>query len=204
MPIANSETITLGVIRDKLASLINRRAKAYEASIRKGHIIPHYAEKIRAIKALRAQLMASDGWELQSNLRWIHAMKGDLLLILPAEFHSDEKQKRYRKHMLDLIGFCEDLLNCKPLFSTINPTFMLFKKTVRVKGTVFADRFGCSEKYFAQHIKDHDLVVIWETGEFVGVKDGNAEEWSVPKTQLITVSNTPASGRAISGRGVVS
>jgi hypothetical protein len=177
---ANND-IMLGIIRSKLLHFINRREKAYQSIVNKGQTVPDYSSKISAINDLRVQLKASEGWSLESNLNWIHAMNDKLIKILPSEFNDDPKQKRYRKHMLDLVSYCEDLFNSKPMFQNLIPTTMP-EKIVKVKSTVLPARFGCSEDYFNAHIKDQDLTVLWATHEFMGVKDGTGEEWSVPKS----------------------
>jgi hypothetical protein len=105
------------IIREKLLSLINRRERAYKSIVEKGSNIPDYDKKVRAINAIRIQLEASRDWDLQSNLRWIHAMREQIHIILPFEFHDDQKQRLYRERLLNLLRYCDDLLDTKPLFS---------------------------------------------------------------------------------------
>lgn len=114
--VSNTSHTTLTIIRSKLSCFISRRERAYRAVVTGGHPVPDYAAKIRAINMLRNQLQASTAWDLQSNLRWIHAMRHLVTELLPYEFHDDPKQKVYRKHMVDLLNYCEDLLDSKPLF----------------------------------------------------------------------------------------
>lgn len=106
---------TLDLIRQKISNFITARERAYNAIAKKGAQIPDYALKRRAITLLRVQLNASENWDLQANLRWIHAMRHLITRLLPFEFHDDEKQKAYRKHMIDLLNYCDDLLNAQPL-----------------------------------------------------------------------------------------
>jgi hypothetical protein len=89
------------------------RERAYKAVRSKGHPVPDYSLKMKAINSLRVQLSASAEWDLQSNLRWIHAMRHQIVELLPYEFHDDQKQLLYRKHITDLLNYCEDLLNSK-------------------------------------------------------------------------------------------
>lgn len=69
---------------------------------------------------------------------------------------------------------------------------------------MFASRFGCSEIYFNNHIKGRDLRVMWETVDFVGVKDANDEEWSIAKTHLVTTAPKTVGEEQTFGRRVPS
>jgi hypothetical protein len=104
------------IIRSKIKCFINRRKRAYDSIVNAGYAVPDYAHKNRTIEALRIQLQASESWDLKAHLNWIHAMHDDITALLPYEFHDDPKQILYRKHMVDLLRYCEDLLNSKPLF----------------------------------------------------------------------------------------
>jgi hypothetical protein len=103
------------LIRKKLNAFITRREKAYQHMISKGHAVPAYGEKMQAIKSLRVQMNASASWDLRSNLLWIHSMRDQIHVLLPFEFHDDPKQRAYRKRILDLLRYCEDLLISKPI-----------------------------------------------------------------------------------------
>jgi hypothetical protein len=105
------------IIRNKLQAFITRREHAYKFVIAKGGNIPDYDKKTRAIRALRVQLQASRDWSLQANLKWIHAMREQIHLLLPFEHHDDQKLKQYRERVLNLLRYCDDLLDSKPLFS---------------------------------------------------------------------------------------
>lgn len=118
---------TLSIIRTKLTHYVNRRARAYEFALSKGYAVEEYALKVRAITSLRIQLQASVTWSLHSNLQWIHVMHAELIKILPSEF-SDHKQKKYRKHILDLITFCEDLLTNNSSIQKLTPNAYASRK----------------------------------------------------------------------------
>lgn len=103
-------------IRGRITHFVNARQKAYEISVKKGRTIPGYAEKISAILMLKVHLQASEHWDLQANLRWIHQLRQQILVLLPSEFNEDPRQRKYRQHMLDLLSYCELLLDSKPMF----------------------------------------------------------------------------------------
>ena len=116
---AQNANLCRDLIRSKLSRFINNRERAYGVIVKKGFTVPEYDIKMRAIKFLRIQLDASRDWDLQSHLRWISAMRQLITTLLPFEFHDDPKQRAYRKHMVDLLNYCNDLLNTTPHF--INP-----------------------------------------------------------------------------------
>lgn len=108
------------IIREKLQAFITRREKAYKFIAEKGSAIPDYDKKIQAINTIRVQLQASRDWDLQAHLKWIHAMRDQIQILLPFEFHDDQKQRQYRERILNLLRYCEDLLDSKPLFNNQN------------------------------------------------------------------------------------
>lgn len=109
------------IIRSKLKAFVTRREHAYKAIIHSGITVPDYATKARAIEVLKIQIEASKSWTLEAHLRWIHVMHDEITALLPYEFHDDPKQKIYRKHMLDLLNYCEDLLNSKTNVQLFKP-----------------------------------------------------------------------------------
>lgn len=106
---SNLNHVTKQIIRIKLAGFITRREHAYDAMTKRGRAVPDLAVKMNAIKALRKQLDASRDWDLKAHLLWIGAMRHMITTLLPYEFHEDEKQRRYRKRIVDLLNYCEDL-----------------------------------------------------------------------------------------------
>jgi hypothetical protein len=107
---------TLTIIRAKLDGFVKARQKAYQAVVAKGKMPLDYAEKISAILMLRVQLEASSGWDLTAHLKWISAMRPQIMAILPAANSESPRMLKFRKHMLDLLGYCDDLADSKPLF----------------------------------------------------------------------------------------
>lgn len=107
-------------LRARLMRFLNRREKAYKEIIKRGFRVPGYSHKAAAINAIRVQLRASETWTLRSHCLWISAMRDQLVSLLPFEFHDDPKQVAYRKHMIDLLCFCDDQVNSKPLFQNSN------------------------------------------------------------------------------------
>lgn len=107
-------------LRTRLMRFLNRRERAYKEILKKGFKIPDYAEKTEAIQAIRVQLAASTDWTLRSHYLWICAMQEKICKLLPFEFHDDHKQITYRKHILELLAFCDDQVNSKPLFQNSN------------------------------------------------------------------------------------
>lgn len=105
-------------LRDRIMRFINRREKAYESIRKKGYPVPEYDAKKKAIRALRNQLEASSSWSLRSHILWICAMRHLITRLLPYEFHDDCKQVQYRKHIIDLLNYCEFQLHLKPLFNS--------------------------------------------------------------------------------------
>jgi hypothetical protein len=110
---------TRQLIRGKLTHFLNSRERAYQFIAKKGAVVPGYDVKMKAITSIRIQLSASRTWDLNSHLKWIHSMRDQIMALLPYEFHDDPKQRKYRKHMTDLLKYCEDLLDSKQL--SINP-----------------------------------------------------------------------------------
>jgi hypothetical protein len=104
----------LDIIRQKLHAFIIRREHAYKSVIEKGGVIPDYQAKVKAISELKTMLDASRDWSLQSNLKWIHAKREQINLLLPFEHHDDQKLKQYRERMLNLLRYCDDLLDTQP------------------------------------------------------------------------------------------
>jgi hypothetical protein len=102
-------------IRTTLMRFINRREFAYKAVIKAGHQVPDYKRKRAAIDKLRIQLAASATWSLTQNIKWIVTMRTDIMLLLPFEFHDDPKQVAYRNHIREVINYCEDSINPKPI-----------------------------------------------------------------------------------------
>jgi len=111
-----SEITVRNELRTRLMRFLNRRERAYKIIQKKGFAVPDYSSKVKAIKAIRIQLMASDGWTMKSHCLWICAMSKQIKSLLPFEFHDDPAQQTYRKHMLQLLAFCDDVVNSKPLF----------------------------------------------------------------------------------------
>lgn len=107
----NFNECTKAIIRNKLSGFITRRQHAYDAMTKRGYTVPDLARKNKAIAALRDQLEASRDWSLRSHLLWICAMRHLITTLLPYEFHDDAKQVKYRKRIVDLLNYCEDL--CK-------------------------------------------------------------------------------------------
>lgn len=107
---------TLAILRGKLHGFITARQKAYAAVVAKGKLPIDYAEKISAILMLRVQLEASSGWDLAAHLKWISAMRPQIMAILPAATNESPRMLKFRKHMLDLLSYCDDLADSKPLF----------------------------------------------------------------------------------------
>lgn len=104
---ASSDRI-LTELRDRLARFINRRERAYKETIAQGNEVPHYAEKMAAIAALRIQLEASTTWELKAHINWIYSMRANIMLLLPSRFHRSQAQIKYRERITALITWCDD------------------------------------------------------------------------------------------------
>ncbi len=98
-------------LRETLMRFINRRERAYKETLKLKRPVPEYAQKVQAITRLRTQLSASRDWTLMQNIKWIVAMRSDITLLLPFEFHKDEKQRTYRKHITELLNYCEDSIH---------------------------------------------------------------------------------------------
>ena len=113
-----NQLLVRDIIRTKLKRFVNMREQAYKKILSSGYAVPGYSLKMQCINAIRTQLEASKNWNLQANLSWVVAMYPNIVALLPREFHDDPKQQVYRKHMLDLLNYCKDLLNTKPMFST--------------------------------------------------------------------------------------
>jgi len=97
-------------LRDRLMRFINRRERAYKEIRKKNLPVADYKKKLDAMERLRVQLVASTGWSLRSHIMWICAMRADIVTLLPYEFHDDPKQVTYRKHISDMISWCDDQL----------------------------------------------------------------------------------------------
>ena len=106
---ATSDRITIE-LRERLMRFINRRERAYKEIRKKGLPVTEYKRKLEAMTALRTQLQASESWSLRSTIMWICAMRQDILILLPYEFHDDPAQLTYRKKITDLLKWCEDQL----------------------------------------------------------------------------------------------
>jgi hypothetical protein len=111
---------TRDIIRAKLTGFVRARQHAYESVIKKGGTIPEYREKISVIIMLSVQLQASANWDLHAHMNWIIAMRPQILTLLPSENHSDSRHRSFRKHMLDLLSYCELMHDTKSFFHT-NP-----------------------------------------------------------------------------------
>lgn len=111
-------------LRDVLARFLNRREHAFKESIARGKEVRQYAEKLQAIAALRVQLQASEHWGLTAHIMWIHAMRAQIMLLLPYQFHRSQAQLKYRKRITALLTWCDDqyqqnLFNQQPKINSI-------------------------------------------------------------------------------------
>jgi len=77
------------------------------------------------------------------------------------------------------------------------------KKFVKVKHNVLPETFGCSAAYFDAHIKGRPLEVQYETPTYTGVKDGNGEEWTIARANVMDPSAHNTVGQEMTfNRGV--
>jgi hypothetical protein len=44
-------------------------------------------------------------------------MREQIHILLPFEHHDDQKLKQYRERVLNLLRYCDDLLDAKPLLN---------------------------------------------------------------------------------------
>lgn len=108
VPDSNERKIVIE-IRTRLMRFVNCRERAYNVMRKKGFPVPDYAGKIVSIIFIRTHLQASENWSLTAHVRMIAGnMRKHIHVLLPFEFHEQERQRSYRKHILDLLQFCDD------------------------------------------------------------------------------------------------
>lgn len=107
---ANSnERKLLTEIRTRLMRFTNCRERAYDVMRKKGYPVPDYSAKIASILFIRIHLQASESWDLTAHVRMVaETLRRHITVLLPSEFHEQDRQRSYRKHIIDLLRFCDD------------------------------------------------------------------------------------------------
>lgn len=101
-------------IRDRLMRFCNCRERAYSVMVKKGYPVPDYSTKLAAILFIRTHLQASEKWSLAGHVRLVgETLREHISLLLPHEFHEQNRLRNYRRHILDLLRFCDDCLDKK-------------------------------------------------------------------------------------------
>lgn len=109
MKTTNSERKTLSEMRTRLMRFTQSRERAYNAIRKKGYAVPDYSAKIAAILFIRIHLQASEAWSFAAHVRMIaETLRKHITVLLPYEFHEQGRMRSYRKHILDLLAFCDE------------------------------------------------------------------------------------------------
>src|SRR5687767_5974423 len=112
---SNERKVT-GEIRTRLMRFANCRERAYNVMRKKGYGVPDYSAKIASIIFIRVHLQASEQWNLTGHVRMVsETLRKHIHVILPFEFHEQDRQRSYRKHIVDLISFCDDQMEKKQI-----------------------------------------------------------------------------------------
>lgn len=112
METISNEGKVLREIRDRLMRFCNCRERAYQVMRRKGYPVPDYSAKLSAILFIRIHLQASEQWPLAAHVRMIsQTLRKHINVLLPHEFHDQDRMRSYRKHILDLLRFCDERFN---------------------------------------------------------------------------------------------
>lgn len=106
-------------IRERLMRFVNRRERAFR-EIRRRQPSANFRHQLEAIEAIRIQLQASAQWSLASHVRMVVALRYKILLLLPSKDHHIKGELTYRKHMIELVNFCEDQLGEPYLFKQLS------------------------------------------------------------------------------------
>lgn len=109
METSSNDRKVLREIRDRLMRFCNCRERAYEVMRKKGYPVPDYSAKIASILFIRIHLQHSENWPLKPHFRLVsETLRKHINTILPFEFHEQDRQRSYRKHIIDLLRFCDD------------------------------------------------------------------------------------------------
>lgn len=112
----SNEGKVLREIRTRLMRFCNCRERAYNVMRKKGYAVPDYSAKIAAILFIRIHLEASEQWPLAAHVRMIaETLRKHIAVLLPHEFHEQDRQRSYRKHILDVLRFCDDRMAKKQI-----------------------------------------------------------------------------------------
>lgn len=112
----SSEGKVLTELRSRLMRFCNCRERAYEVMRRKGYPVPDYSAKLAAILFIRIHLQASTHWPLAPHLRMVAVtLRKHITVLLPFEFHDEDRQRSYRKHILDLLTYCDEQMQRKQI-----------------------------------------------------------------------------------------
>lgn len=105
----SNEGKILTEIRTRLMRFCNGRERAYNVMRKKGFPVPDYSAKLAAILFIRIHLQASERWPLAAHVRMVaETLRKHITVLLPHEFHEQDRMGSYRKHILDLLRFCDD------------------------------------------------------------------------------------------------
>lgn len=111
METISNERKIIAEIRSRVMRFCNCRERAYQVMRKKGFAVPDYSAKLAAILFIRIHLQASDQWPLAAHVRLIgETLRKHITVLLPHEFHEQDRMRSYRKHILDLLRFCDDRL----------------------------------------------------------------------------------------------
>lgn len=107
---ANSkERKILTEMRTRLMRFTNCRERAYKEMRKRGCPVPDYSAKIASILFIRIHLQASEKWDLNAHVRMVgDTLRKHITVLLPYEFHEQDRQRTYRNHILDLLRFCDE------------------------------------------------------------------------------------------------
>lgn len=109
MQLNSNEAKIRGEIRTRLMRFTNCRERAYNVMKKRGHAVPDYSAKIASIIFIRIHLQASESWDLKAHVRMVaETLRKHIITLLPFEFHEEDRQRSYRKHIIDLLQFCDD------------------------------------------------------------------------------------------------
>lgn len=113
-------------IRGRLMRFTNCRERAYEYVRKKGHPVPDYTDKVAAILFIRIHLQASASWDLKAHIRLIaKTLRVHIETLLPFEFHDDKRQLSYRRHIEDLMKYCDrEMPKIETQLFNLNPADM--------------------------------------------------------------------------------
>ena len=112
----SNEGKILSELRTRLMRFCNCRERAYQVMRRKGYPVPGYSAKIAAILFIRIHLQASERWPLAPHVRMVAVtLRRHITELLPFEFHEEDRQRSYRKHIIDLLRFCDERMEKKQI-----------------------------------------------------------------------------------------